>query len=187
MINSFDNFFLNNIPNYNNLYIHLISKFADPLLHLIFCFFFCCILYKRKKTKIIDTIAFYFLTQTCLIMFICGILKITIGRARPFLLEQNIAGFYAFSINHSFLSFPSSHTAIATSLTYWIISTYKESRLVYLFPLFPLLIGFTRICLKAHFASDVLMGGCIGLFIGYMVKQNFKKYIIKFLYLLNIY
>ncbi len=96
------------------------------------------------------------------IMFFCGILKLTVARARPYLfLEDGITGFAFGNFGHSFRSFPSSHSAVAVALALLFIA-YSGGNYRYTPWIFVVLIAVTRIVLQKHFISDILIGVLIG-------------------------
>ena len=110
------------------------------------------------------------------VMFICGILKLTIARARPHLLiEDGISGFGLGDYGNSFRSFPSSHTAVAVAIAFLIVLNFgsKIKPLVWLFVVF---IALSRIILLKHFLSDILIGALIGQVVASSVVVLSKKY-----------
>ncbi|MCH9621510.1 MAG: hypothetical protein S4CHLAM20_09320 [Chlamydiia bacterium] len=183
MINVFDNFFLNAIPHINSKLIAILSNIADPQTHLIFWGLISLYFLYKQKWEVFHTKAFYLFKLTGLIMFFCGILKITVGRARPFLLDESISGFFFLSVKHAYLSFPSSHTAIATAFSYYLKKTYNFNRSIYLVPLF---IGFTRLLLNEHFTTDVIGGVLIGFSISFYLEKYYDKALLFFLKTLKI-
>ena len=163
MLNKFDSFFLWFTPKIDNPIVKFLSLLADPKIHLIFWGMLSFYFLYKKRGKVLDSKRFYFFLQTGIIMFICGVLKVTFGRARPFLLEENIQGLFYFTTNSSYLSFPSSHSSIALS---FIISLRGFFKVSYLFYLFPFCIALTRLMLMEHFATDVIFGLYIGFLVG---------------------
>jgi len=174
MINSFDTYFLELFPKYENTVLTGLSNLADPQTHLVFWGFISLLLLIKNKMKALHSRPFYLFTLTAFIMFVCGVLKVSIGRARPFLLDENIYGFFSFSTNHAYLSFPSSHSAMSVALAFYLRNFLKFPLSVHLFPIF---IAISRLLLNEHFASDVLGG----LAIGAIVSLTLKKYFIKML------
>jgi membrane-associated phospholipid phosphatase len=164
MLNKFDSFFVWFFPKINNPIIKSLSLLADPKIHLILWGGLTFYIFYKRKTKILDSNIFYFFLQTGIIMFICGVLKVTLGRARPFLLEKDIVGLFYFTTKQSYLSFPSSHSSIALSFIMTLRGFFKVSYLLYLFPF---CIALTRLVLMEHFATDVIFG----LFIGFIVSN----------------
>lgn len=60
-------------------------------------------------------------------------------------------------------SFPSGHTATAFSTALVLASVIKKRRWVWLLPLLPLLVAYSRVYLAQHFVTDVLGGMFIGI------------------------
>jgi undecaprenyl-diphosphatase len=68
------------------------------------------------------------------------------------------------------LSFPSGHALMSVTfyglLIYIVFKTYREKNskwiLIFLLMLLILVIGFTRVYLRVHYATDVIAGYCIG-------------------------
>ncbi|MCH9811436.1 phosphatase PAP2 family protein [bacterium] len=107
-------------------------------------------------------------------MFFCGILKICVGRARPFLLDEGIAGFFFFTVKHSYLSFPSSHAALAMCFTR---ALQKRFSLPLIFYLYPIAIGASRVLLFAHFASDVVAGLLVGIVVERLLSIYYERFV----------
>lgn len=78
------------------------------------------------------------------------------------------------------LSFPSSH-AVNNFAGAFIISHFYKKHSKYWFS-FAALVAFTRPYVGVHFPSDIIAGGIIGIFIGYVVsllwEKIFKKYLL---------
>jgi len=90
--------------------------------------------------------------------FICAILKINLGRARPELLFDNqLYGFYGLHFDSHYWSFPSGHTSTITGLVLGLIILFP--RYCYAFFLSGLLLVSTRVFLTSHYLSDVLTTG----------------------------
>ena len=173
MINALDDFFLFQIPIALTKLLKLLSLLADPKANLLLWGILSCYLLWRKKPNALQSNVLYFFVLTNLIMLICGVLKITAGRARPYLIDENIVGFYFFSVKNAYLSFPSSHSAIATAFALVWKRLYKLNNSIFLFPL---LICSARILLKAHFATDVLFGLGIGVFSTMLMNKLYKPF-----------
>ena len=109
------------------------------------------------------------------IMFICGIMKLTIARARPHLfVEDGFTGFAFGNFGNSFRSFPSSHTAVAVAFAILAL-IYFGQKYKYLAWTFVLIIALTRMILQKHFISDILIGGLIGEFVTYSIISFTKR------------
>ena len=99
MLNSFDALLQFKAPQGLKFLLTIISLLGDPKLHLCISSIIAayCIIkfrYKAFERKLID---YFFLTV--FVMFVCGILKITVGRARPFLMDDGVTGFLFFSLS----------------------------------------------------------------------------------------
>lgn len=105
------------------------------------------------------------------------LLKYLFSRPRPLLPEVEASG----------LSFPSGHTMVAASfyglLIYLIWNTVRSvawrNVLVLLLSLFIVLIGFSRVYFRVHFASDVLAGfaaGFLWLVFGLWMLRKMEKF-----------
>ncbi len=87
--------------------------------------------------------------------FICLVLKVALGRARPDLFfDSQIYGFYWFEYTRAYWSFPSGHTTTIISLAAGLTVIFPR----YLWLLFTLalLVTSTRILHYHHYLSDVL-------------------------------
>lgn len=87
---------------------------------------------------------------------ICALLKYSILRTRP---DLAIAG-----LLDSSPSFPSGHTTAVFSVVPVLIN--KFGKVWYLWLIFAVLVGFSRIYLSMHYLSDVLFGAFLGLAVG---------------------
>lgn len=160
MVNSFDTFFLDHTPLIFKDFLESVSFFSAPKLNLLFFGLSSLYLFYKNGFQALHSRVLYFFVLTNLVMLICGLLKISIGRGRPYLLDQEISGMIYFTLNDAYLSFPSSHSAIAAAFSHSFYKIIKRYRLVYLFPI---AIAFSRISLRAHFASDALVGMFLGI------------------------
>jgi membrane-associated phospholipid phosphatase len=78
--------------------------------------------------------------------------------------------------NHLHNSFPSGHTTCAFALCFTLALIAKSRRLKFVYFLFALFIGYSRIYLSQHFFQDVYAGSIIGtataLFVYYFLEKN---------------
>lgn len=108
------------------------------------------------------------------IMFVCGLLKLGIARARPHLLIcQGISGCSFGQVSNAFRSFPSSHMAVAVCLAL-LIGSWEGKR--HLMLPFIIAIALSRIILQKHFLSDVIAGSVIGWGVTSLVFHLTEKY-----------
>lgn len=119
-------------------------------------------LYRQFKDHLKS--AFTILLTILTYMFIAGVLKIIIGRARPlFFIETGFYGFSFLNGHHSyFRSFPSSHAATAFALTH-LFTRDKKPLFKKLSYLFAAVLVSSRLFLKEHYLSDLIIGGMIGM------------------------
>lgn len=92
------------------------------------------------------------------------ILKNAVARPRPFHDPSSV--FYGFwqeagSVKVSEYSFPSGHATVSASFAAVMFIAFSK-KTSWLFFLIPLVMGFSRIYLQVHFASDVLFGYLVG-------------------------
>lgn len=99
-----------------------------------------------------------------------GILKYTIGRARPFTGESK-GTFSPFSSSSRNYSFPSGHSAAAFSVA-TVIAEYSKEFLVDVVAYgMATLVAMSRIHKNKHWASDILFGSAIGYFVGKKISD----------------
>lgn len=90
--------------------------------------------------------------------FICGILKVMLGRARPELLfDHQLYGFYGFHLDSHYWSFPSGHTSTIIGLVLGLTIVFPKYCYAFFFS--GLLLIATRVLLTSHYLSDVLTTG----------------------------
>ena len=94
------------------------------------------------------------------------ILKHLIGRVRPRITENLVLAGPSFKSGYD--SFPSGHTAVAFCLAYTLASYFPRYKVVFYFV--AVMIGLERIEGLAHFPSDVLAAGLIGIVIAKLLS-----------------
>lgn len=100
------------------------------------------------------------------------IIKRVIGRARPELLDHPDAGAFAINLlDHTHQSFPSGHAT--TSFALCFVLAFLVPRSLPWALIFAGLIGFSRLVVGAHYATDVLAGLAIGTLGAYAVRNAF--------------
>lgn len=170
MVNSFDLFFYNFNLSALNVFWLTFSFFSNPkLILLISGISTLTILWKKKYDEKSSYIVDTFLL-TVVVMFICGVTKIAFGRARPYLIAEGISGFSYLTTNDHYLSFPSSHVAIAFVISSFYRKAIGFGPMVYVYCL---LVMLSRVLLNMHFATDTL----VGLGIGAMVTNVYYRFV----------
>ncbi len=103
-----------------------------------------------------------------------GVLKVIIGRARPIFFEAlDFRGFFPLTTEWAFNSMPSGHTTasfaglvmIGLMFPKWKWATWTLA----------IVIGVSRVCVGAHWASDVVLGAFIGMVIADLVKVAVRR------------
>jgi membrane-associated phospholipid phosphatase len=112
--------------------------------------------------------------------FLCNLLKMILGRARPILLyTEQLYGFTFFQTNAVYLSFPSGHSVLITSLMIGLCFIFK--RYWAAFVLIALLISATRVIVGAHYLSDIMAGMYLAIMLVPIIYR-YTRYIQSFAY-----
>lgn len=86
---------------------------------------------------------------------ICGVLKVTLGRARPDLLfDSQLFGFYGMHFTSTYWSFPSGHTTTIMALVLGLSIIFPRHCCAFLMT--GILVVSTRVLLAQHYLSDVM-------------------------------
>jgi len=148
----FDNnityFFNNNQNKFINSFMTLISSYY--FLIPVFVFIFVLLSFKNKKNIIKVPLS------VVLTIIFSYILKIIVGRERPFSFEFN--------------SFPSFHSAFVFS----VFPFFKEKAKTIWF-IFSIFVAFSRIYLGEHFLTDVVAGIVVGYIIGLFTNKFIER------------
>lgn len=112
---------------------------------------------------------------------ITWMLKVGLGRMRPLFMEGlGLSGFYPFSFNWAFNSFPSGHSAacfaglVSLGLMFPRLKPYTWTLAI--------ISGLSRIALGVHWPSDVLLGAYIGMCsadLSYYLWNKFSQKLLK--------
>lgn len=112
----------------------------------------------------------------CSIVFagaVAWVLKTFIGRARPILYEAlDFTGFYPPSLDWVFNSMPSGHTTV--SFAALVMIGMLAPRFKPLTWTLAVLIGVSRVCVGAHWPTDVFFGAFIGMVAADLVKWRLR-------------
>lgn len=158
------------------------SSLISPAGHIFLwpLFFISFLIIHRYRYTKLYFLTFYITLSMFVSMTAVRILKWSLGRARPELLQQDIYGFHFFHINHHFHSFPSGHAAAAFTLAASLAIFFPKNKAFFFLAAF--FLSLFRILLNYHFAGDVLAGWMIGLYSAASVfkillyrKNNFKE------------
>ena len=108
--------------------------------------FACCSLHEASKLAMVSLVSSHLLVQ---------LIKRTVGRSRPATMERIVA----LVSEPDRFSFPSGHStaSMSVALAYAVAFPGWGLPLV----LLALLIGFSRVCLRVHYPSDVVVGQMI--------------------------
>jgi membrane-associated phospholipid phosphatase len=173
--------FVSSLPQYLFFPSILISLIATPFAHLFLWGGLSVLGWRRKWERQFTYRALQLCFICGFILFVCGVLKISLSRARPDLFFQDsIYGFYFWQNGNAFRSFPSSHTAIAFALAwFWRILSPKKILYPYLIAS---MVGLSRVLTHQHYISDILIGAWIGIFVSigiYSLTEKYKPFIVK--------
>lgn len=155
-------------------------KWASKLIAPWFLLVSSCLLWTlscfNAKWNHLRKPAFLFFTTTGITMFVLGNLKLLLRRPRPYqFIEDGIYGFFqgglskGYASMESYLSMPSSHAAVLVACSTLLCYMFPKAKpyAIAAAPLFLL----TRILLRQHYLSDLLIGGVIG----YVVAVSIYK------------
>jgi membrane-associated phospholipid phosphatase len=99
------------------------------------------------------------------------VIKITVGRARPSVTATET--WNGPNLSSRFHAFPSGHTAASTAFFAVLLLANWQIGLAFL-PI-PLLIGFSRMYVAAHYLSDVVCAAILGIVCAILVEHFFRR------------
>ena len=152
----------------------LISMGGDALYPIVFSILGGLFYYFIKKDLVISKKILYFLSAILLSGILVNILKAIFGRARPWLLEQDIYGFFPFSMDSYYASFPSGHTTTAFAVATALFVLFPRYKLLWY--TYGVTIAVARIGFFDHYLSDVLAGALLGTFSALFLAKRYKKF-----------
>lgn len=97
------------------------------------------------------------------------VIKIGVGRARPSV--QSEAAWNGPSLSARFHAFPSGHTAASTA--FFAVLFFASWRIGLACLPIPVLIGFSRMYVAAHYFSDIVFAALLGLLCAFLVARFF--------------
>ncbi len=123
--------------------------------------------------KIRTSHAFFIFCSVLSAGIVVKILKIVIGRARPIFFEAlNMTGFFPMNTEWAFNSMPSGHTA--ASFAGLVMLGMLVPKLKPFTWTLAIVIGVSRVCIGAHWPSDVIFGAFIGMAMADLVKAYLR-------------
>ncbi len=103
-----------------------------------------------------------------------AVIKRLIGRARPELLEDPEAALFMMNLlEHTYQSFPSGHAT--TAFGFGFVVAFMAPRWLPLALIYAVLVGFSRVAIGAHYATDAISGMAIGILGAYAVRNFFAE------------
>ena len=121
--------------------------------------------------KIKNSYVFYIFCAVFLAYFTTGVLKIFIGRSRPYF--EGIQRFEPWNYDKIFHSMPSGHTAISFAGLVMIGMLFP--RIKWATWTMAIIIGVSRVYVGAHWPSDVILGAFVGMLCADLVKMALRK------------
>jgi membrane-associated phospholipid phosphatase len=162
---------------YNNLIIHKVLKYADPVMNIIgngltliiigFLLYMIGKYYNRRLQFIGKSLFIGLLTTGAVVQ----VLKHFIGRARPKLTYDPV--FIGPSFKSGYDSFPSGHSAMVFFFAYTLSRYFPKYRVF--FYLFALAVSLDRVEELAHFPSDILAGAIVGLIVAKVFSDKISS------------
>ncbi len=125
-----------------------------------------------EKTK--HSYVFFIFCSTLSAGIVAKVLKMLIGRARPIFFEAlDMVGFFPPSTEWAFNSMPSGHTTV--SFAGLIMIGLLVPRFKWLTWTLAILIGVSRVCVGAHWPTDVILGAFIGMVVADIVCWMLRR------------
>lgn len=183
----FDKWLFNILRACDCSFFRILGKIFNAKAWLCVSFIAVCIFYIRKMIvskskfslrgiydKIKGSYAFWIFCSVCVALATCGVLKVLLGRARPIFYEAlNMTGFYPFARDWAFHSMPSGHTV--ASFAGLVMIGLIAPRAKWFTWTLATVIGVSRVCVGAHWPSDVILGAFIGMVCADAVMAFFAR------------
>ena len=121
---------------------------------------------------------FFFAISIFIAICFTSVLKIIIGRYRPYVFFDgiNIMPYHHFCVkNDACHSAPSAHTALSFAALFSFSKIINKKSIALLCAIIAIIIAFSRIIALKHYLSDVIFGGYIGIFSVYWSEFIFNK------------
>ena len=133
------------------------------------------VIMKDFWNKVRNSYAVFVLSSVLAASAVAGVLKVLIGRARPVFFEAlDMTGFFPPSFEWAFNSMPSGHT-VATFAGLVMLGLLAP-RVKWFTWTLAIVVGISRVCVGAHWPSDVILGAFIGMAMADLVKALLKRH-----------
>jgi len=133
-------------------------------LYIFYAIFVALFVYSfiGENRKLTGLCLAYLKAQLIVSFAVVRIIKIVLGRARP----GHGADFTFFSLNSRYNSFPSGHATdafVSGVFLYYLLRQSKFTNYRFLPLIYAFMIAVSRVCVSAHYPSDVAVGMAIGI------------------------
>ena len=183
----FDRSVFNFLRNFECSFFKILGQIFNARVWLVLSLIAVVVFYVRKTVmsrahvslrtfcdRIKGSYAFWIFCSVSLGLICCFVLKFLLGRARPIFYEAlNITGFFPFGHDWAFWSMPSGHTV--ASFAGLVMIGLLVPRAKWFTWSLATLIGISRVCVGAHWPSDVILGAFIGMLSADIVMAFFSK------------
>ena len=127
--------------------------------------------YGRGRKKEASAALLYLLANLLIAFLLVKVLKMSLGRPRPFMETHGSLAWQPFAQDTHFESLPSGHTADAFVGAGLIMRLYSSAWMRWSSLGVALLVGVSRVALGKHYPSDVLLGMMIGYLGGFWLAR----------------